>query len=193
MGPRTVGYPGAHWTSRELILKSCHRLLLFGFYWSENFESNKCCSPNSVVVEFVQEALVGDNVKGLTKIQDNNICLCLAFKILNKFISCYEKLAHECFHRKPCCTGVKILFSEKWDIICLQFGTNTCEEYRPVVCRRVPVPFFETLASTRSSGNLPVCRDQSKIILRKGDLLLAAFFRIKFGGSSGRSGCLSAV
>ena len=28
----------------------------------------KSCSPNSVVVEFVWEALVGDNVKGLTKI-----------------------------------------------------------------------------------------------------------------------------
>ena len=64
-----------------------------------------------------QEASVGDNVKGLTKIQDNNICLCLAIKILNKFISCNQK----CFDRKPCCTGVKILFfSEKWDIICLQ-------------------------------------------------------------------------
>ena len=30
-------YPGAHRISRELILKSCHQLLLFGFYWSENF------------------------------------------------------------------------------------------------------------------------------------------------------------
>ena len=62
------------------------------------------------MVKFVQEALVGDNVKGLTKIQDNNICLCLAFKILNKFISCNQKLALD---RKPCCTGVKILFSKK--------------------------------------------------------------------------------
>ena len=54
----------------------------------------KSCTTNSVVVKFVQEALVGDNVKGLTtKIQDNNICLCLAFKILNKFISCNQKLA----------------------------------------------------------------------------------------------------
>ena len=41
----------------------------------------------------VQEALVRDNIKGLTKIQNNNICLCLAFKILNKFISCNQKLA----------------------------------------------------------------------------------------------------
>ena len=29
-------------------------------------------------------------------------------------------LSHECFDRKPCCTGVKILFSEKWDINCVQ-------------------------------------------------------------------------
>ena len=45
------------------------------------------------MVKFVQEALVGDNIKGLTKIQDNNICLCLALKILNKFISCNQKLS----------------------------------------------------------------------------------------------------
>ena len=55
----------------------------------------KSCSPNSIVVKFVQEVSTtgGDNIKGLTKIQDNNICLCLAFKILNKFISCNQKLA----------------------------------------------------------------------------------------------------
>ena len=58
-----------------------------------NVGTFKSCSPNSIVVKFVQEALVGDNIKGLTKIQDNNICLCLAFKILNKFISCNQKLA----------------------------------------------------------------------------------------------------
>ena len=33
-------YPGEHWTSCGLILKSCHRLLLFVFYWPENFKSN---------------------------------------------------------------------------------------------------------------------------------------------------------
>ena len=32
------------------------------------------------------------NVKDLTKIQDNNICLCLAFKINYKLISCNQKL-----------------------------------------------------------------------------------------------------
>ena len=37
-GPRTV--PWAHRTLHGLILKSCHQLLLFGFYWSGNFESN---------------------------------------------------------------------------------------------------------------------------------------------------------
>ena len=41
------------------------------------------------------------------------------------------------------------------------------------------------LAPTQSSGNLPVCRDWSKIIMKKGHILLAAFFRIKFGSSSG--------
>ena len=61
-------YTGAHRTSRELILNICHRLLLYGFYWSENFESNLELFPNYVVVKFVQEALVGDNVLDLTKI-----------------------------------------------------------------------------------------------------------------------------
>ena len=64
-----------------------------GYFGQKILNPIKSCSPNSIVVKFVQEALVGDNVKGLTKIQDNNICLCLAFKILNKFISCNQKLA----------------------------------------------------------------------------------------------------
>ena len=52
-------------------------------------------------------------------------------------------------------------------------------------CRSPFLKTGATLASTQSSGNLPVCRDWSKIILRKGDISLAAFFRIKFGSSSG--------
>ena len=55
----------------------------------------------------------------------------IAFKILNKFISVMKNwLSREYFDRKPCCTGVKILFLEKmgfnWftNYVLDYFGTN---------------------------------------------------------------------
>ena len=53
-------YLGAHQTSHGLILNSCHRLLHFGFYWSENFESNLELFP-----EFCSGQVC---VRGLTEI-----------------------------------------------------------------------------------------------------------------------------
>ena len=42
-----------------------------------------------------------------------------------------------------------------------------------------------TLTSTQLSGNLSICVKIDQTILRKGDISLAAFFKIKFGCSSG--------